>query len=70
MDDGSFCGLNFIDLLSLLSFQIGLQNLALNKKQTDDLMDEMKDGQNSMLKKIIEQNEEIISLLKENKNAN
>lgn len=70
MDDGSFCGLNFIDLLSLLSFQIGLQNLALNKKQTDSLMDEMRDGQNSMLKKIIEQNEEIISLLKENKNAN
>lgn len=70
MDDGSFCGLSFIDLLSLLSFQIGLQNLALNKKQTDSLMDEMKDGQNSMLKKIIEQNEEIISLLKENKNAN
>lgn len=62
--------LSFLDLLNILSFQIGLQNLALNKQQVDSIMSEMQDGQDEMLKEIIKQNKEIIALLKEMKNAN
>lgn len=70
MSEGSGVGgLSFIDLLSILSFQIALENLSLNKQQVDSLMNEMQNGQGSMLKEIIKQNEEIISLLKELKNA-
>lgn len=57
---------SFFDLLSVLSFIVGLQNLELNKKQVDTMMSEMKDNQNTMLSTIIKQNEEIIKLLKEN----
>lgn len=57
---------SFFDLLSVLSFIVGLQNLELNKKQVDTMMSEMKDNQNAMLSTIIKQNEEIIKLLKEN----
>lgn len=61
--------LEFLDIISILSFIIGLQNLELNQKQADGLMSEMHNNQNSMLATIIQQNEEIIKLLKENKNA-
>lgn len=56
---------SFFDLISVLSFIVGLQNLELNKKQVDSMMSEMKDNQNAMLSTIISQNEEIIKLLKE-----
>lgn len=66
----------FLDTLNILSFIIGLQNLELNQKQVDGLMSEMRDHQNSMLSIIIkqnelliQQNEEIIKLLKEKKDA-
>lgn len=55
----------FLDILTILSFIIGLQNLELNRQQVDGIMSELKDTQNSMLSTIIEQNEEIIRLLKE-----
>lgn len=65
---------SFIDIISILSFIVGLQNLELNQKQIDGLMSEMQDNQNSMLntiikqnEQIIEQNEQIIKLLKESK---
>lgn len=65
---------SFIDIISILSFIVGLQNLELNEKQIDGLMSEMTNNQDSMLttiikqnKQIIAQNEEIIKLLKENK---
>lgn len=68
--------LEFLDIISILSFIIGLQNLELNQKQVDGLMSEMTDHQNSMLSTIIKQNEEIIqqngqiiNLLKEKKDA-
>lgn len=68
--------LDFLDVISILSFIIGLQNLELNQKQVDGLMSEMTDHQNSMLSTIIKQNElliqqndEIIKLLKENRDA-
>lgn len=57
--------LEFLDVLNILSFIVGLQNLELNKQQVDGIMSELKDTQNSMLSTIIEQNEEIIRLLKE-----
>lgn len=56
---------SFFDLISVLSFIVGLQNLDLNKKQVDSMMSEMRDNQNAMLSTIISQNEEIIRLLKE-----
>lgn len=62
-------GIGFLDIINILSFMIGLQNLSLNQQQVDGIMSEMQESQNKMLKEIIEQNEEIISLLKERKNG-
>lgn len=56
--------LDFLDVLTVLSFIIGLENLNLNKQQVDDIMDELRKNQNAMLATIIKQNEEIIELLK------
>ena len=69
--------LDFLDILTILSFVIGIENLNLNIKQSDALDKHLEEQdhilieqQNKMLEKIIEQNEEIISLLKgENKSA-
>ena len=44
---------DFLDVISILSFIIGLQNLELNQRQVDGLMSEMRDNQNSMLHDII-----------------
>ena len=67
---------DFLDVISILSFIIGLQNLELNQRQVDGLMSEMRDNQNSMLHDIIKQNEviiqknkELLKLLKEKDNA-
>ena len=62
-------GIGFLDIINILSFMIGLQNLSLNQQQMDGIMSEMQESQNKMLRGIIEQNEEIISLLKERKNG-
>lgn len=60
---------SFIDVISILSFIVGLENLSLNQKQVDGVMKELQENQNVMLSKIIQQNEEIIQLLKgDNKN--
>lgn len=59
---------SFIDVISILSFIVGLENLDLNQQQVDGVMQELQQHQNAMLSKIIQQNEEIIKLLKENKN--
>lgn len=59
---------SFIDVISILSFIVGLENLDLNQQQVDGVMQELQQHQNIMLSKIIQQNEEIIKLLKENKN--
>ena len=69
----------FLDIITILSFIIGLENLSLNEEQVNNLEDHLrsqdailKEEQNVMLdetiqllKKAIEQNEEIINLLKE-----
>lgn len=54
-----------MDFIALWSLDIGLQNLKLNQLQVDGLMREMTEKQDALLHKIIEQNEQIISLLKE-----
>lgn len=59
---------SFIDVISILSFIVGLENLDLNQQQVDGVMQELQQHQNAMLSKIIQQNEEIIKLLKENNN--
>ena len=69
----------FLDIITILSFIIGLENLSLNEEQVNNLEEHLrsqdvilKEEQNVMLdetikllKKAIEQNEEIINLLKE-----
>lgn len=66
--------LDFLDILNIASFVVGLMNLSLNEQQVDGLMKEMTDKQDKLLEKAVEQNktiiaqnEEIIKLLKENK---
>ena len=62
MDDNN---LNFLDILTILSFIVSLQNLDLNQKQVAGVMTELQDNQNTMLDKIIKQNDQIIKLIKE-----
>lgn len=57
--------LDFLDVITVLSFVLGIENLKLNQQQSSDVMDELRKNQNSMLATIIKQNEEIIRLLKE-----
>lgn len=64
--------LDFLDIISFISLLIGLENLTLNEKQVDLVMEELVGKQDSALEaiikqneKIIEQNEQIIKLLKE-----
>lgn len=59
--------LDFLDVITVLSFVLGIENLKLNQQQSSDVMDELRKNQNSMLATIIKQNEEIIRLLKEKK---
>lgn len=57
-------GIEFGDLINILSLCVGLQNLDLNKQQVQDVMKELRENQNSMLKTIIDQNKEIIEILR------
>ena len=64
--------LTFLDILTILSFVVGVENLELNTKQVENLDKHLaeqdivlKEEQNVMLEKAIKQNEEIIFLLKE-----
>ena len=59
-----------MDFIAIWSLDIGLQNLELNKLQVDGIMREMTEKQDSLLHKIIEQNEHIIKLLENMKNEN
>ncbi len=66
--------LEFLDIVTILSFIVGIQNLELNERQIDDLQEHLKkqdhiliEEQNKMLKTIIEQNKQIIEILKEKK---
>ena len=55
----------FIDIINVLSFIIGLQNLELNERQVKGLDDHLKEQDDNLLAKIIQQNEELIELDKE-----
>lgn len=55
--------LDFMDIISLWSLDIGLQNLKLNQIQVDGLMREMTEKQDALLHTIIKQNEQIIKLI-------
>lgn len=57
--------LGFLDLLSIIGFSINIENLKLNKQQSQTLMSELTDNQDSMLKEIIAQNKLIIEQNKE-----
>lgn len=56
---------DFFDVISILSFIIGLENLELNQKQVDNLQSHLSEQDDNLLAKIIQQNEEIIKLDKE-----
>lgn len=63
--------MNFETLLSILSLQIGLENLSLNQKQIDGLTehlnkqdDILEKEQNEMLRQILINQKIIIDLLK------
>ena len=56
---------SFLDVINVMSFIIGLQNLELNEKQIQGLDNHLKEQDNNHLAKIIKQNEEIIELNKE-----
>lgn len=57
--------LSFLDVVSIISFIIGYENYKLNIKQSDSLDKHLQDQDNKLLAKIINQNEQIIELLKE-----
>lgn len=60
--------LSFLDVLTILSFVIGVENLNLNIQQNESLEQHLSIQDEKLLRKIIDQNEEIIALLKEQEN--
>lgn len=60
--------LSFLDILTILSFIIGLENLELNENQVKHLEKHLSQQDETLLSKIISQNEEIINLLKTKNN--
>lgn len=59
--------ISFLDLLTILSFIIGIQNLELNIEQSQQIDQHLSQQDEEMLSKIIAQNEELLALLKERK---
>lgn len=64
--------IELLDILSIISFCIGILNYESNLKQTsnDELLKELKLQDTEYLQKIISQNEEILKLMKGGKNEN
>ena len=58
---------DFIDIINVLSFVVGVQNLELNERQIKSLDNHLREQDENQLALIIKQNEEIIKLLKEKK---
>lgn len=56
----NYGNLTFLDIITIMSFLIGIENMGLNKQQIHN-----KENDSAMLSTIIAQNEEIIRLLKE-----
>jgi hypothetical protein len=59
--------MDFLDILTILSFVVGLENLRLNDLQMTQIDDHLSKQDNDLLKEIIRQNEEIIRLLNKEK---
>ena len=57
--------LSFLDLLTIISFIVGVENLDLNIQQSAQIDQHLSKQDEELLAKIIAQNEEIIRLLKE-----
>lgn len=57
---GDFNNFEFLDILTILSFILGIKNYNLNNQQSNVMMHEMQNNQDGMLAKIIAQNETII----------
>lgn len=55
--------LDFIDIISVISFYIAIKNLEENEEQSKILQKELKSQDDTYLK-IIKQNEEILEILK------
>ena len=56
--------LGFLDIVTILSFYIAIQNLQESEKQSGILKQKLDNQDKEYLEKIILQNEEIIKLLK------
>ena len=56
--------IEFLDIITIISFIIGYENYQLNIKQSNQLENHLREQDNNQLTKIIQQNEEIIKLLK------
>ena len=56
--------MKFLDLLTILSFVVGLENLRLNDLQMRQIDDHLSKQDTELLQEIISQNERIIELLK------
>lgn len=61
----NFEGLGLLDLITILSFVIGLENLDLNVKQMDGIEEHLSKQDKDLLDKIIKQNEAILEALEE-----
>lgn len=57
--------LEFLDIISILSFVIGLQNLSLNETQVENLDKHLKEQDSILLDKILKKQNEMIDILKE-----
>ena len=52
--------LTFLDLVTIISFVVGMENLDLNFKQSQQLDKHLSEQDEKLLAKIIEQNEELL----------
>ena len=59
----NYGNLTFLDIITIMSFAIGIENMGLNKHQIHN-----KENDSAILSTILEQQEEILHLLKEKKN--
>ena len=58
---------DFLDILTILSFVVGYENLEINIKQSKQLDEHLNRQDKELLARIIEQNKQIIELLKRSK---
>ena len=61
----NFDNFGLLDLITILSFVVGLENLEMNIKQMDGIEQHLSKQDEKMLQKIIDQNEAIIEALEE-----